>query len=187
MYHWSFVLFPVSKWLHPASHRSWRPKEDNTVQLQDLIYSNISVKQSKKKRKFGSIITEVISAWRLAGKLCRIIHNWYHHSPSFHNPNLQLGKRPISFPSMGVVKPLPTLCDIHGSSEHFKTSKNISICLAHLSVSPELRIKQCTLIMHHGTYLSPHIHLIQLGARPSRLSTIYSIFCKRLPTDSLTA
>lgn len=58
LYHWSFVLHPFSTWFDIASCVSWRPVEESIVnphRLQDLIYSNISVKQSKLKS--GSIIS----------------------------------------------------------------------------------------------------------------------------------
>lgn len=61
------------KWLKAASCVSFRLMGENMVhsdRLQDLIYSNISLKQWRKN--FCSVITEVISSWRLAKKLCKV-------------------------------------------------------------------------------------------------------------------
>uniref|UniRef100_A0A8C1GVL0 Reverse transcriptase domain-containing protein n=1 Tax=Cyprinus carpio TaxID=7962 RepID=A0A8C1GVL0_CYPCA len=115
LYHWAFVLRSLSIWFDTASCVSWRSIEENIVKphrLQDLIYSNISIKQSKVK--FGSIITELISTWNAAEKYCRISPNWYLQSPIFFNSHLQLGGRPIYFSSWannGVF----TLSDIFGA------------------------------------------------------------------------
>ena len=114
-YHWSFVLRPLSSWFDTASCVSWRPIEESIVQphrLQDLIYSNISIKHSK--LKFGSIITELISTWSAVEKFCKVSPNWYLQSPIFFNSCLQLGGHPIYFSSWannGVF----TFSDIFGA------------------------------------------------------------------------
>ena len=116
LYHWSFVLRPLSQWLNPLSIVSWRSLEENIIvphRIQDLIYANISPKDSQ---KFGSIISEMIKVWHNLNKHCNIQEQWFAHSPIFFNALLKIGDSPIFFPlwSNNGVHILSDICNSSG-------------------------------------------------------------------------
>lgn len=79
---WSFIMCPVS-----PNDCALDPQR-----LQNLIYSNTS------------FITEEITFWHLAEKLCKILCNWYLQSPMFHINNFRLGSKTNSFPQWSIKR-----------------------------------------------------------------------------------
>ncbi len=57
-YFWSFLLRPLISWFNPQAVVSWRALEEKLVspwRLQDVIFSDISIKQCQ--LRFGPLIT----------------------------------------------------------------------------------------------------------------------------------
>ena len=99
LYYFSFVLRPLSVWLNSNTQTSWRPLEESLVaphRLQDLIYSNIPIKQCKLRH--GPLISNLLSTCRVVEKLTKTTTVWHKCSPVFHNYKLLTANKPFFFP-----------------------------------------------------------------------------------------
>lgn len=108
----AFVLRPLSTWLNPEVEVSWKPIEENLAsphRLEDLIYSNIPLKQSK--LHLGPIISFPLSTWRTTEKKCKTILKWHLNSPVFNNCFLVTWVAPFSS-STWTCKGVHKLADI---------------------------------------------------------------------------
>lgn len=109
-------LRPLITWFDPKAAVSWRPLEEVLVsphRLQDIVYTNISIKQCR--LRFGPLITHVIQTWRDTQKSCATQSRWHSHTPLFNNNQLLIGRQPIRFPQW-ENKGIHTLGDIYDNS-----------------------------------------------------------------------
>lgn len=98
LYFWSFSLRPLINWFNPKAVVSWHALEEELVspwRLQDVIFTNISIKQCQ--LSFEPLIAYVIQIWRNSQKSCAILCPWHLDSPIFNNNQLLIGRRPIIF------------------------------------------------------------------------------------------
>ena len=97
--HWSFVLRTIKSWLDPSNPTSWRSLEAKFIhpcRLQDLIYTDIPIKQVR--TLFGPIIENALVTWRLVTEYTNTNNKWHFHTPIFYNHNLLIGGRPAAYP-----------------------------------------------------------------------------------------
>lgn len=98
LYFWSFSLRPLINWFNPKAVVSLHALEEELVslwRLQDVIFTNISIKQCQ--LCFEPLIAYVIQIWRNSQKSCAILCPWHLDSPIFNNNQLLIGRRPIIF------------------------------------------------------------------------------------------
>lgn len=99
MYFWSFVLRPLSVWFNSEYSVSWKVIEENLSQsytLQDLVYSNIPLKEAKSH--LGPIISYLLRTCHTVMNHAKVDLKWHKHSPVFNIFSLLIGKKPFSFP-----------------------------------------------------------------------------------------
>ena len=98
LYFWSFCLRPLINWFNPKGVVSWHVLEEQLVspwRLQDVIFTNISIKQYQ--LRFGPLISHVIQIWCYSQKSCGILCPWHLESPIFNYNQILIGQRPVTF------------------------------------------------------------------------------------------
>lgn len=93
------MLHPISVWLNHNASVSWRAIEENLAsphRLQDLVYCNLTPKQSRSK--LGPIMSFLLSIWHMVEKATHFQFKWHTHSPIFHNYGLLTEGVPFSIP-----------------------------------------------------------------------------------------
>ena len=116
LYFCCFCLRPLINWFNPKEVVSWHVLEEQLVspwRLQDVIFTNISIKQCQ--LRFGPLISHVIQIWRYSQKSCGILCPWHLESPIFNNNQILTGQRPVTF-SQWEKKGIHTLGDVYNDT-----------------------------------------------------------------------
>ncbi len=95
-YSWPFTLLALHTWLNPDAQLTWRPLEEELVgphRLQDIIYSNISLKTCRSS--YSPIISNLIATWGSIESHGNIHLKYHPHFPLFNNFVLCFAGRPI--------------------------------------------------------------------------------------------